>query len=511
MRKITRKFMAIITMLSIFAVTFVQALPASAATMHSIYYTAGDVDNMVSASTFTFAVPEGCSFEYCAASRFSRKGYKITSWYVQETGETVGLTQPSFMPTYDLHVTANWEPVTYNICLAGVGGVTAAGEENIYVDGTYGTTIDLPYNPFTKDGYTFAGWEYNGTRYAEGSAFEVPAVISGGRIVLAAAWNKVEAVVTETPVQEITTTTTTTTAMAEATTEAPAEEGMKVNYFYPDKTFGSVNDSFKIYISDILGRYDSLESVEFTFETDEEKLGSVSVGFATQLSNGETYQQNFAEYVNEDVFTMTIDKDICSQLSYGRFFQFVCWHSDSLPLELYKVKTVVKENAYTTTTEEEEEEEITTTTTTEITTEETTTTTTTTTEATTEETTTTTTTTTEATTEETTTTTTTTEITTEEITTTETTTEETQPTTEEKIEEAINDIVQEYINMTMKGDADLDGEVSLTDVIVVSKNIVNKASYPFKSYTAFANADMNGDYEVNGIDTSALIEFNLGK
>ena len=534
MKKMIRRFMAAITTAALFTVSFVQAMPASAATMHSIYYSAGDVDNMVSSSTFTFAVPEGGSFEYCAASRFSRKGYKISSWYVQETGQTVGVTQPSFMPAYDLHVTANWEPVTYNICLAGVGGVTAAGENNIYVDGTYGTSINLPSNPFTKDGYTFAGWEYNNVRYAEGEAFEVPAVISGGRVVLAAAWNKGEAAVTQAPAEEIITTTTTTTT--EITTQAPetteAPDGT-VKYFYPNASFGGANESFKLYISDILGRYDSLESIEFTFYTDNEKFGNVSVGFATMLTNGETYQKNFAEYANDDTFTMTLDKDICSQLSYGRFFQFMCWQSDSFPFQLSKVKTIVKENAFTTTTEEEEEEEetttTTTTTTTEATTEETTTTTTTT-EATTEETTTTTTTTTEATTEETTTTTTTTEeateTTTEETTTTTTTettpeitsettteviTEDDQPTAEDQLKEMIDKLIEEFIRASLKGDADLDGVVSLTDIIVVSKNNISSVAYPFINAIAAANADMNGDKQINGIDASALIEFNLGK
>jgi hypothetical protein len=64
---------------------------------------------------------------------------------------------------------------------------------------------------------------------------------------------------------------------------------------------------------------------------------------------------------------------------------------------------------------------------------------------------------------------------------------------------------------TMKGDADLNGEVSLTDVVVVSKNNLSDEAYPLANDTAYENADMNNDNKVNGLDTSALIENQLGK
>jgi hypothetical protein len=63
----------------------------------------------------------------------------------------------------------------------------------------------------------------------------------------------------------------------------------------------------------------------------------------------------------------------------------------------------------------------------------------------------------------------------------------------------------------MKGDADLNGEVSLTDVVVVSKNNLSDEAYPLANDTAYENADMNNDSKVNGLDASALIENQLGK
>ena len=64
---------------------------------------------------------------------------------------------------------------------------------------------------------------------------------------------------------------------------------------------------------------------------------------------------------------------------------------------------------------------------------------------------------------------------------------------------------------TLKGDADLNGRVDLADLTVVAKYNLNNEAYPLANDTAYANADMNGDGVVDGLDTSALIENQLGK
>ena len=65
--------------------------------------------------------------------------------------------------------------------------------------------------------------------------------------------------------------------------------------------------------------------------------------------------------------------------------------------------------------------------------------------------------------------------------------------------------------VTLKGDADLNGLVDLADLTVVAKYNINNTAYPLANETAYANADMNDDGVVNGLDTSALIENQLGK
>ncbi len=74
------------------------------------------------------------------------------------------------------------------------------------------------------------------------------------------------------------------------------------------------------------------------------------------------------------------------------------------------------------------------------------------------------------------------------------------------------DISEEKEQMTaLKGDADLNGEIGIADVIKVSKHNINSTAYPLANETAEANADMNNDNVVDGLDTSALVEYNLGK
>ncbi len=64
---------------------------------------------------------------------------------------------------------------------------------------------------------------------------------------------------------------------------------------------------------------------------------------------------------------------------------------------------------------------------------------------------------------------------------------------------------------TLKGDADLSGIVDIADLTTVAKYNLSNEAYPLANEIAFANADMNDDGEVNGVDTSALIENQLGK
>ena len=66
-----------------------------------------------------------------------------------------------------------------------------------------------------------------------------------------------------------------------------------------------------------------------------------------------------------------------------------------------------------------------------------------------------------------------------------------------------------YTNLL--GDADLNGEVGLSDLVAVSKYNINCTAYSLANETALANADVNNDGKVDSLDETKLIEYNLRK
>lgn len=60
------------------------------------------------------------------------------------------------------------------------------------------------------------------------------------------------------------------------------------------------------------------------------------------------------------------------------------------------------------------------------------------------------------------------------------------------------------------GDVDLNDAVESADLIMLSKYLVNANTYPLKDSTAVANADINQDKSINGLDSGKLVEFLLG-
>lgn len=349
--KLLKKSVAIIIMVSLFITTFIYVLPISAATTHNVYYSAGDVDNIVGSSTFTLAVTEGSNFEFSDSSRFSRKGYKLASWYVENTGQTVGTSQTYRMPSYDLYVTANWKPETYNIGFAGMGGKTSLGDSNVYIPAEYGTLMTLPENPFTKDGYTFSGWKYNGVIYNEGDEFEIPAVISGLKIVISAVWTK-EVEVTTTAATTVTTTTTTTTTTAATTTTTSLMPGQVLKTLELGYDFNSNSEIIKKYFYSFIDSNDKIDRLVFNFSSDYDRIGTVSLAFFSTLTSNDNYQKDFIETINGNEFSVDFgDMDTCNLLGYAKSFQVACWYSETYPLTLDSVVAVVREPEMTTTTE----------------------------------------------------------------------------------------------------------------------------------------------------------------
>ncbi len=63
---------------------------------------------------------------------------------------------------------------------------------------------------------------------------------------------------------------------------------------------------------------------------------------------------------------------------------------------------------------------------------------------------------------------------------------------------------------SMMGDVNLDGEVAASDIVMLSKFMINSTIFPLKNSTATANADVTGDKTIGSADTLKLIEYIVG-
>ena len=516
-----KKSISVITALMFIFTLVISAFPVGAVTYtyYTLTYEAGDYSDVVGSSSVSFERIEGVSFDVAATSRFSRKGYKIISWTVKSTGEVVGASSQYTMPSHDITFVANWSPVTYDITLAGVGGTTSDGSANTTIKGTCGETIILPESPFTKSGYTFAGWKYSGVTYNAGDEFVVPGVLTGSKIVISAVWKSGSAVTTTATTAATTTTTTTTTITTPAQTEnsdssVSLPDNIQTKNYTVNKLLNSDNNSYKIYLYKLIKTNYTVYKVEFNFSADCEDIGTVSMSIGTNLKDDSWYQKDLGEEVKGNKLTVDFgDVSICNNLRYTSSFQIGYWYGvndltlDSITILYTQPETVTTTSttAATTTTEVTTISETTTdtTTTTEVTTSETTTETTATTEMTTSETTTETTATTEMTTSETTTETT----TTTEMTTSETTTETTKATTTtaastlppsqySKVVDINREIGSTNGNMLTLDGSELFSAYQIPESLEIT---ISANGNPIENYNlaVFMNLENNGFYQEN--------------
>ncbi|WP_372971475.1 InlB B-repeat-containing protein [Marinobacter sp.] len=109
----------------------------------------------------------------------TREGYSFLDWDPE---------LPATMPAGDLDLTAQWTANTYSIAYdANEGTGTTADSSH-----TYDTASALTSNGFTREGYSFAGWntaaDGSGTSYADGESVTDLSATNGATVTLYAQW-----------------------------------------------------------------------------------------------------------------------------------------------------------------------------------------------------------------------------------------------------------------------------------------------------------------------------------
>ena len=144
------------------------------------------------------AVPETITKDYNeelgTLPTTSRRGYIFEGWF---TGKTDGtkISSTTKMPPYNPTYYAHWTPITYTMRFNSNGGEGTMSDEVI----SYGTSKALTDNAFTKEGYTFAGWnskaDGTGTNYINKQEVFNLTDVDGTVFNLYAVWTKDEYII----------------------------------------------------------------------------------------------------------------------------------------------------------------------------------------------------------------------------------------------------------------------------------------------------------------------------
>ena len=162
---------------------------------YKLTYSPGDVDRLNGVTSSVFDRLEKQSTDLAESGRFSRNGFKITGWTCDYDGKVYAPLQDYVMPSQDVTFTAVWEPLTYTVVFMGNTGKT---EDILRVKGQTDTTIICPEFTGTKNGYYFAGWQFDekvdgvttSTIYQPGDEFLIKGASPGMGISLSAVWKK---------------------------------------------------------------------------------------------------------------------------------------------------------------------------------------------------------------------------------------------------------------------------------------------------------------------------------
>ena len=139
---------------------------------------------------------------------FTRNGYSFNGWNTKSDGS--GISYADRASVQDLATTqgavvtlyAQWKEIvtaiTYTVVFNANGGSGTMDAQ----DFTVGTAQNLTANTFTREGYTFSGWntksDGTGTSYADGVSVQILATAQGSVVTLYAQWEEVITTITYT-------------------------------------------------------------------------------------------------------------------------------------------------------------------------------------------------------------------------------------------------------------------------------------------------------------------------
>lgn len=132
---------------------------------------------------FTYDVPANLP-----QNPFARTGYLFAGWLFGDGLFAEGQVVTNLTAEQGAEVTlsASWSPIEYTVKFdAGAPDVSGTMQDLALL---YDTTTNLPPCAFTRTGYAFAGWTFDGRRFAEGDEIVNLSDAEGGEVAMTAQW-----------------------------------------------------------------------------------------------------------------------------------------------------------------------------------------------------------------------------------------------------------------------------------------------------------------------------------
>ena len=112
----------------------------------------------------------------------TRDGYTLKGWYTTATGGQKISTYTTI--SSDKTYYAQWTANTYTVAFDSNGGIGTMSNQSF----TYGVSQALKANTFTRTGYVFSGWSYNGNIYTDKQSVNNLTTVNNGTITMVAIW-----------------------------------------------------------------------------------------------------------------------------------------------------------------------------------------------------------------------------------------------------------------------------------------------------------------------------------
>lgn len=220
----------------------------------------------------------------------TKTGYKFIGWYLSETpAETENSIQvyaPNIENTSNKTVTfyAKWEAITYTVIFNPNDGTATTQEINQSF--TYDVEKELKANPFTREGYTFKGWntvqnpttENPGVSYNDKQSVKNLTTISE-RITLYAQWEANKATITVTM-------PTYSDIQGELKEPTKNDDGTQITFTAPE----GVTYTHNIWYVNGKEKQQNMSSpTTWTFKTSEYVGGIYTIMLVVEDSNGNKY------------------------------------------------------------------------------------------------------------------------------------------------------------------------------------------------------------------------------